>query len=150
MKLPLHPPSPRYIRSDGILLNAFSVLVCINFTQYAALPCLPFDFLCSASGARHPCASSAAISATVQLKRRAQISRTCSSTDILRTSSVVAYFCLLHAFDQLHTHSLCSYATFTPEMIRINFHSVRPRVQFHAIFQISLSFYYFSAFKTNS
>ena len=43
--------------------------------------------------------------------------RTCSSTDILRTSSVVAYFCLLHAFDQLHTHFLCSYATFTPEMI---------------------------------
>ena len=76
--------------------------------------------------------------------------RTCSSTDILRTSSVVAYFCLLHAFDQLHTHSVCSYATFTPEMIRINFHSVRPRVQFHAIFQISLSLYNFAAFKTKS
>jgi hypothetical protein len=27
---PLHPPSPRNIRSDGILLNSFSVLVCIR------------------------------------------------------------------------------------------------------------------------
>lgn len=147
MKLPLHPPSPRYIRSDGILLNAFSVLVCINFTQYAALPSLhsPDVFV------RLLVPDTRAL-AVQRCPRQCNWkgARTCSSTDILRTSSVVAYFCLLHAFDQLHTHSLCSYATFTPEMIRINFHSVRPRVQFHAIFQISLSLYNFAAFKTKS